>query len=410
VSRPVDVLGIGAGGVEGLSRIARDRLDAATFLAGGRRHLELAPTGPAERFAIVDNVAALVGRLRGRAPDDRCVVLASGDPLFYGIGHALGRDLGADQIRVEPAVSSLQLAFARAGLAWHDAAIASVHGRPLASTLLPLLGQPKIGLFTQDGTSPAAVARFFRERGLDDYAAWVGERLGTPEERVHAHPLADLIDLRFDPLNFLILKRTETSAKLESHAFAIPDDLFAVPDAGPVLLTHADVRAITLSRFRRVPPGPIWDVGAGLGGVSVDLARAFRGAEVVACERSEAHRAFLRENRRRFAAWNLRIVAGEAPGCLVGEERPAAIFLGGSGGHLDAILDLAVDRLREGGPLVANFVGLENLARFLERVRALGWPLDVAQVQVSQGRPLAGLTALVPLRPVWVVRTERPPA
>jgi precorrin-6B C5,15-methyltransferase / cobalt-precorrin-6B C5,C15-methyltransferase len=409
---PVDILGMGAEGPSGLSAAARARLSAATFLAGGRRHLELVESGAVETFAIVDNLAELVERLRRRGPGDRCVVLASGDPLCFGIGHRLGLELGRDAIRVEPALSSLQLAFARAGLSWHDAAIASVHGRPLAETLLPLLGRPKIGLFTQDGSSPSAVAKFFVDRGLDDYTAWVGERLGTATERVERGPILDLPKKTFDHLNFLILERSGRREAVfdwvESRPFVIPDHLHAQPDAGPVLLTHADVRSITLSRFCDASDGPIWDVGAGLGGVAVDLARAFPGSEVVAFERSEVQRAYLRENRLRFAAYNLRIVAGEAPECLVDEARPSAIFLGGSGGRLGPILDLAFDRLVEGGPLVANFVGLENLALFSERVRSLGWPLDVAQVQIWQGRPLAGLTTMAPLRPVWVVRTSRP--
>jgi precorrin-6Y C5,15-methyltransferase (decarboxylating) len=409
---PVDIIGMGAEGPSGLSPVASARLRAATFLAGGRRHLDLVEPGAAERFAIVDNIGDLVDRLRRRGPDDRCVVLASGDPLCYGIGHRLGRDLGRDAIRVEPALSSLQLAFARAGLSWHDAAIASVHGRPLAETLMPLLGRPKIGLFTQDGSSPSAVAKFFLDRGLDDYTAWVGERLGTATERVERVPILDLPKKTFDFLNFLILERSERPGAVfewvKSRPFVIPDHLYAQPDAGPVLLTHSDVRSITLSRFADASGGPIWDVGAGLGGVAVDLARAFPGSEVVAFERSEVQVAYLRENRLRFAAYNLRIVAGEAPGCLVDEARPSAIFLGGTGGRLGPILDLAFDRLVEGGPMVANFVGLENLALFSERVRGHGWPIDIVQVQIWQGRPLAGLTTMAPIRPVWVVRTSRP--
>jgi len=412
MSRPVDILGIGADGLPGLTADARARLEAATFLAGGRRHLELAGDREAERFAIADNVAGLVGRLLRRGDDERCVVLASGDPLFHGVGHALGLGLGRDQIRVEPAVSSMQLAFARAGLAWHDAAIASVHGRPQARMLLPLLGRPKIGLFTQDGASPSAIAAFFLDRGLEGYSAWVGERLGTVGERVTRSSLEDLRDRRFADLNFVILERHRAPVgildRAEGHSSALPDELFATPDAGAVLLTHADVRAITLTRFFGVPGGPIWDVGAGLGGVAVDLARAFGGVEIVGFEQSETQRGFLRENRARLAAHNLRIVAGEAPGCLDGVERRAGVFLGGRGGRLDPILDVVFEQMLPCGKLVANFVGLENLARFSERVRLRGWPFDLTQVQVSHGRPLAGLTTLVPLRPVWVVRATRP--
>ena len=335
------------------------------------------------------------------------MVIASGDPLFYGVGHYLGVALGREQIAVEPGVSSMQLAFARAGLAWHDAEVASIHGRPLAAALLPLLGRPKIGLFTRDGASPAEVAAFFADRGLDDYDAWVGEDLGSAAERVTACRLPALVGRAFAPLNVLILVRDALPPPAHPAA-GIPDHLFSGPQEGPHLLTHADVRAVTLARFRDLPPGPLWDVGAGLGGVAVELARAFPGREVVAVERAEAQLAHLRANRVRFGAYNLRVIAGEAPGALADEPNPAGVFLGGSGGRLDAILDLVAERLAARGVLVANFVGLENLTGCLGRLRAAGWPAEVCQVQVSHGRPLGGLTTFVPLRPVWVVRAARP--
>ena len=408
MSRPVVILGLGAEGLSSLSPKAREALASATFLAGGTRHRELVGPRAGEFFTITDNVDGLIARLERRKPEEHCVVLASGDPLFYGIGHRLSLALGRDAIEVEPAVSSMQLAFARAGLAWHDATMASVHGRPLARTLIPLLGRPKIGLFTQDGASPSHVAAFFQARGLDDYDAWVGERLGTVDERVVAARLPDLIGQTFDALNVLLLNRTGAERATYRGRLGLADEAFATPERGPILLTHADVRALVVARFLLVPDGPIWDLGAGLGGVTVELARAFPDAEIIAVERSETQRGFLQINRARFEAYNVRIVAGEAPSCLKGEEAPSGIFLGGSGGQIDPILALVLDRLPPGGVFVANFVGLEHLTRTLDRLKDAGWPTELAQVQISQGQSLAGLTTLAPLRPVWVVRALRP--
>lgn len=409
MSHRVAILGLGAEGLPGLSARARQFLDAATFVAGGTRHLELAGTPTPETFTIRDNINELEARLQRRTADERCVVLASGDPLFYGIGHRLGQALGLDQIVVEPAVSSMQLAFARAGLSWHDAAIASVHARPLPKTLLPLLGRAKIGLFTHDGSSPGAVASFFVDRELTNYHAWVGERLGTAEERVTRARIAELIGKEFDALNFLILHRGhEAPPVAEGEGARLDDSMFAQPESGPILLTHADVRAVAVTRFQRLPEGTIWDIGAGLGGMAVALARTFPDRDVLAIERSSAQADFLRINRARFGVYNLRVIEGEAPGGLTDEESAAAVFLGGSGGKLDAILDFVFERLEPGGILVANFVGIENVARTLERVRQVGWRPEVVQVQVGQGQNLAGLTTLAPLRPVWIVSAIRP--
>jgi precorrin-6Y C5,15-methyltransferase (decarboxylating) len=411
MSRPVFVLGLGAEGPSGLPAHARTALASATFLAGGTRHLALVEPFGVETFAIKNNLDDLIERLRRRGPEERCVVLASGDPLFYGIGHTLGHALGRDQIRVEPALSSLQMAFARAGVSWHDAVIGTIHGRPLLEALLPLLGRPKIGLFTQDGGSPSAVAAFFLERGLKDYRAFVGENLGAAGDRFTEAPLLDLLDRRFDDLNVLILIREppiDAIALARTRSLPCPPDShFARPEYAPVLLTHADVRSMVLARFWGLPEGPIWDIGAGLGGVSVGLARSFPDREIVAVERSSAQRSYLETNRLRFEAYNLRILAGSAPGSLEEEVRPAGIFLGGTGGALDAILDLALDRLRPSGILVANFVGLENLGRALDRLRGAGWTPEVSQASISHGQALAGLTVLSPERPVWIVRAVR---
>jgi precorrin-6Y C5,15-methyltransferase (decarboxylating) len=411
--RPVAVIGVGAEGVPGLCARARDTVRSATFLAGGRRHLELVGPTAAETFVIRDNVDELVDRLRRRGPLERCVVLASGDPMFFGVGHRLAADLGRDQITVEPSVSSMQLAFARAGLSWHDAAIGTVHGRPFKPALLPLLGRAKIGLFTTDGESPSEIAKFFLARGLSDYNAWVCQNLGAEGESTIAAPLPGLVGRRFGDLNVLILVRKCGLVNHPSAGASLPslldDRAFSRPGSGPVMLTHQDVRSLVLRRFRGLVDGPIWDVGAGLGGVSVELARAFPAFEIVAVERSERQIAHLRENRIRFGAYNLRIVHAEAPDALADEEEPpAGVFLGGTGGRLAAVVELVGRRLLPGGTLVANFVGLENLQDFLARISGLGWPSELTQVQINVGETLAGLTTLTPQRPVWIVRALRP--
>lgn len=406
MTRPIHVLGLGADGVASLSNRARLALAGATFLAGGRRHLELVGLGGIETFTIISNLPALVDRLRGRGPDEHSVVLASGDPLCFGIATYLRAQLPDEALIVEPAVSSLQLAFARAGQPWPTAALASVHGRPIGPNLLPLLGAPLIGLLTTDGLGPAAVADYFQARGLAaDYTAWVCEDLSSDTERVRQHDLADLPGRTFSDLNVLILERRTVPSP--TPWLAPPVEHFARPESGAVLLSHPDVRALVLNRFSGLPDGPIWDVGAGLGGVATALAGRFRGAEVVAVERSAERVAYLRENRRRFEAWNLRIIHGEAPEALDLEDAPAGVFLGGSGGRLGAILDAVATRLRPRGLLVADFIGVENLAQTLGRLRGLGWPVAVSQVQIGESHDLAGLTTFAPLRPVWIVRAER---
>ena len=410
---PVTIIGLGAEGTSSLSADAVTVIANADFIAGGRRHLALIGSTTAVMFEITDNIPRLLDRLENRGGLEQCVVFASGDPLFYGIGRLIAERIGCDQTRVIPAVSSMQLAFARVGIAWQDASIGSVHGRALKPALLPLLGKPRIGLFTTDGTTPSDVAQFFVSRDLPDYDAWVCQNLGTAEESItHAH-LSGMVNRRFSDLNVMIMRRRPSDnvaiPTSDSSTAIVEDDRFEAPESGPILLTHSDVRGVILRRFREMPPGPIWDIGAGLGGVSVELARAFPAREVLAIERSDTQLGFLQRNRVRFGAYNIQVVAGEAPECLEEQtEVPAAVFLGGSGGRLGPIIDLVSRRLVDGGIVVGTFVSLENLTHCLERIRGLGWREDLSQVQVSPARRLAGLTTFVPQRPVWTLRAVRP--
>jgi precorrin-6Y C5,15-methyltransferase (decarboxylating) len=414
---PIDVIGLGADGPAGLRPEVVERIHAADFLAGGARHLSWFPAAGGARFVIKNNLPQLVEELRQCLPHQRCVVLASGDPLFYGVGVYLAEAFGSEGLRVEPALSAMQLAFARAGVPWQDAVLASVHGRDLRATLLPLLGRRTIGLFSQDGDSPAAVARFFLAHGLADYEAVVGENLGAAAERVTRWPhLTELAGQSFAPLNYLILRRQGTAdffdqlSRRRALVPSIPDEAFERSENGPEVMTRQEVRSVLLGKCGPTAPGDTaWDIGAGLGTVSVELAVLRPDLEVVAVE-GDPHRAELtRKNRERFGAYNIRVIEGTAPGALACEtERPLLVFLGGSGAHLAAILDLVAARLRDGGQLLANVVTLEHLSLLLQRVREWRWPLDVTEVQVARSDPLAGLTGLKPQRGVFIVRTEKP--
>lgn len=416
---PIDVIGLGADGPAGLRPDQVDSICAADFLAGGARHLAFFPNAAGERFVIANNLSALAAELAGRIATQRCVVLASGDPLFYGIGTFLTEQPANWPLRLEPALSSMQLAFARAGVAWEKAALASVHGRDARRALLPLLGRPLIGLFTQDGNSPAEVARFFHDRGAGDYEARVAENIGSDRERVHRWVDLDALlqQTSFAPLNYLILRRTLPAATLaqrqrrRAQVPGVPDDVFSRPDDGPEVMTHCEVRAVTLGKLGGdFPAGATaWDIGAGLGTVAVELAVQRPHIEVLAVERNPARVAHLRRNIERFDAYNVRVVAGTAPDALAAEEEPPqAVFMGGSGDQLGAILELAQQRLLPGGRFVANFVTLEHLGESLNRLRAAGWPTEVVHLQVARGDALAGLTGLKPLRGVFLLAARKP--
>lgn len=425
----IDIIGIGADGLSGLRPELVERIQAAEFLAGGKRQLGYAADSKAERFVIKDNLAQLGDELERRWPSQRCVVLASGDPLFYGIGDLLLKRFGSEALRFEPAVSSLQLAFARAGLTWNHAAVASVHGRPFREMLLPLLGKRLIGVLGHDGGSPAQIAEFFLDHRCRDYTVWVGENLGGPAERVTRWRLEELRQQTFAPLNVVILKRNTLplveipnpdydfpeERGFQDFAPGIEDSFFERPDSEPAVMTSQEVRAILVTRLPTFMPGDvIWEIGAGLGTVSVEMAIARPHVEIFSLERNPARFAYVRKNLEKFDVYNVRAYQGEAPEALelfpTDRETlpPQMVFVGGSGGRLAEILDACSKALRPGGEFLADFVTLENLALTLEYFRKRHWPHLITEVSIARSSVLGGLTTLNPQRSVFILDATKP--
>ncbi|OAI47045.1 hypothetical protein AYO44_10225 [Planctomycetaceae bacterium SCGC AG-212-F19] len=415
----IDVIGIGADGAASLRADLRERIRSADFLAGGERNLDYFPDAPGQRFVLKDNLIALLEELDKRS-SQRCVVLASGDPLFYGVGTYILRVLGSEHVRIEPTLSSMQWAFAHAGLSWQDASLASIHGRELRTSLLPLLGRHKIGLFTQDGNSPGRVAEFFARFDLEDhYEAFVGENLSAPDERITRVPtLGALREQRFAPLNYLILHRTrfaaEPSGIQHNRALApgVPDAAFDRPPSD-TNMTRQEVRGVLLTKIGGLlhPGDTVWDVGAGLGTVAIEIAVLRPDVEVLAVEEAPERARCLRHNRELFDAYNMRVIEGTAPAALAREfESPRLIFLGGSGGHLGSILDAVETKLRAGGRFLANFVTLENVTSALAHFRGRGWAVEVTEVRIARSDMLGGHTSLRPDRSIYIVSADKPGA
>lgn len=207
---PIDVVGVLDNGPESLTPPVLRLVQQAEVLAGGERHLAFFPDVPAERIPIKGPLAAVVERLRAAREAGRQVtVLASGDPLFYGIGRTLVGKLGRDAVRFHPNVSSMALAFARLGESWDDAVLASVHGRPAEGLADLVRGARKVGLFTDAQNNPAAIARLLLDAGVTGYRAHVCANLAGPEETVWSGDLAEAARREFPELNVLVLVKEE---------------------------------------------------------------------------------------------------------------------------------------------------------------------------------------------------------
>ena len=398
---PIQVVGIGDDGRAGLSAAALAAVREATLLCGGERHLAFFPDHPAERFLVRANLDALASRLQACTPPERPVVLASGDPCFFGIAPYLAKQLGRGQVRVEPHVSSVQLAFARLAVGWQDATVLSAHGRPLAPVLPCVLAARKVAVLTDERNTPSAIARALLAAGHPDCEAHVFEHLGSKAERHTACQLAALPGREFAPLNVLVLLREATAAPA---GFGLAEEAYAHRDGQ---ITKAEVRAVSLSKLRLRPGAVVWDVGAGCGSVSLEAAALVPGGQVYAIERDPAQLSLLHANAAERSPGNLAIIAGEAPEILPTLPDPDAVFLGGSGGRLADVLPCVTARLRSPGRLVGNFATLEHVSDAIRWLQAAGWERELVQLSVARGSPLVGLTRLAPLPPVFILTAWR---
>jgi len=402
----ITIIGITDAGPASLPPRVLETVRQAEVLCGGERQLRLFPDVNVERWVITANIGELVERLKAEAGRRSLVVLASGDPLFYGIAATLRRYLPAEWLEVIPNVTAAQLAFARLGEPWHDAAIVSAHGRRLEPVIDAVRTHPKVAIYTDDENTPAVIARALLSAGIGDRRAVVGEHLGGEQERIIDTRLSALPEQAFAPLNVLLLLGDVKEASRQSGppVFALPDDEFE-HDAG--LITKQEVRAITLAKLRLREDSVVWDIGAGSGSVTIEAARLARQGQVYGIEREPRRAATLQRNAEKFGVRNARVVHGNAPDALGALPDPDAVFLGGSGGHLRAIVDTCCARLRSGGRLAANFATLENLHEAVDRLRANGFDIEITQVSIARGVPVAGLTRFEPLCPVFVVDSGR---
>ncbi|RMD74352.1 MAG: precorrin-6y C5,15-methyltransferase (decarboxylating) subunit CbiE [Chloroflexi bacterium] len=392
---PILVVGLSAAEADCLPVSLRKRITQADLLVGGRRHLAAFPDVAAERLVIEASIEPALTRLQQAwATGEQAVVLASGDPLWYGIGASLRRVFPLEALEIVPAPTSVQLAFAALAEPWHDAVLLSAHGRPLVAIIPTVLAAPKAAILTDRRQTPAVIAQALIAAGMEPASRCaVCEQLGGPRQRVVSATLADLVTAAFDPLNVLVVWNDRPVRPIPP---GLPDEAFST-EAGQ--MTKREVRLLSLAELALQPGEVLWDIGAGSGAVAIEAARACPTAHVYAVERRAEFIEHIHTNLRRFPAPNLHVVHGEAPEACYAWPDPDAIFVGGSGHRLAAIVALAQQRLRPGGRLVINLVTIGHLTEAV----ALLPSARVVQVQVSRAVPIQFDLRFTALNPVWIV-------
>ena len=401
----IQVVGLGLG-VQDLTAHHRAIIAGADVLIGGRRLLALFPDSPAEKKVIGKDVAEVLAFIRRRLSRRSIVVLASGDPLFYGIGAKLVEAFGPQGVVIHPNVSSAAAAFARIGQPWQEARVVSLHGKRNEGVLLELLrSEDTVAVLTDPGHDPAAVARLLLEHDLGPFRMCVLEALGTASERVGWHDLRRAASTKFQEPNIVVLKRRPDRAdRKRPLLLGAPDAWF---DHEKGLITKAEVRAVALSKLRLGPRHTLWDLGAGSGSVAVEAALFVTAGKIIAVEKDPQRVEQINANAKRFDVGNLRAVQARLPEGLARLPRPHRVFIGGGGRDLPGIIAAAARRLRPDGILVVNTVLVKNLDAAAETLRELGFRTEIVQVQILRGQDMPFSTRLEALNPVWIITGVR---
>jgi precorrin-6Y C5,15-methyltransferase (decarboxylating) len=406
--KAVTVVGIGDDGCLGLSSRAANAVAAAQVLVGGERHLAFFPQFRGERIVLKEKLGETLDRVAQLAHEHTVVVLASGDPLFFGVGALVVKKVGAEHVEILPQPSAMQQAFARVGVKWDDATLLSVHGRSMEGLATRLRRARKAAIFTDAESSPARIAQHLIDHHQCNWRAWVCENLGGADERVRAFTLEALrTSMDIDALNVLLLERTDDSWRTPATISFLHEDEFAkrMPKKG--LITKREARLLSLAQLGLRPGSVVWDVGAGSGSVAIEAALLAYEGRAYAIEVDPEGVEICRENVRALGVDNVRVVAGRAPEALADLEDPDAVFVGGSKGSMDEIIEVALGRLKTGGRLVVNAITLENVAEAYACLRKRGYEPDVLLLNVSRAEPLARYMRWEAQNPIHIFTVEK---
>lgn len=394
---PLTVVGIGADGWDALAPASRDAVVGADVLLGSTRQLALIPdTVPADRDAwpspLLPALPELLARQRARG---RVVVLASGDPLVSGIGGTLVNLLGADAVRILPAVSSVALARARMGWPANSVVVVSAVGRDLAEVVRHLAPRRRIILLSAGSDTAGQLASLLCGEGYRDSRLTVLANLGSAEEsRTASAARAWPRDRRAPALNLVCVECVaDAGVRVLPGAPGLPDEVFEHDGQ----LTKRDVRASALARLAPVPGARLWDVGAGAGSVAIEWMRTHETCMAVAIERDPDRAARIGRNAKALGVPSIQIVQQAAPEALTGLPAPDAVFVGG-GATMSGVLEKCWEALRPGGRFVVHGVTVQTERLMLQWFSRQGG--ELIRIGVERAGPLGSFTGWTPARSV----------
>lgn len=407
---PIEIIGIGQGRQD-LTTRHLSIIDDCDILVGGRRLLAMFPESNALKIPVTGHIKELVSTLEEKMANRKIVILASGDPLFHGIGDAFLRHLGPDKIRIYPNISIIAAAFAAIKEPWNDARLISLHGRHQPGlSFARLADENKVAFLTDPEKDPVYIVRQLEKAGLYDFRLCVLENLGDPvKEKITWFETIDLVhEQSFGQPNIVIIKkrgRTGAPRSRETH-IGMDDTLFRHQKG---LITKAEIRAVSLSKLNLIKKDHVlWDIGSGSGSVGIEASFQIPWGHVYAIEKNPVRIADIIHNISNFNCSNVKVVNAAFPEGVDDLKTPDRIFIGGGGKNLETIAGIACRKLADFGVMVINTVLIQNLETAISVMNSYRLNPKVVQLQVSRSVTMPFGERFDALNPVWIIYGSKP--
>jgi precorrin-6Y C5,15-methyltransferase (decarboxylating) len=435
------VIGIG---YKPLDKRAREIIAGSQIILASKRLFEVFKgyeeyEAVKDKVKVINNVDETIAFIKSLIPNPQSsniVLLASGDPTFFGIGRRAVREFGKEIIEILPDLSSIQIAFSRIKESWDDAFLMSLHGGPdpekrrrLPYELddIPYLLQRhnKILILTDKENNPALIAKFLNSSFVTRHSSlkmYVCEKLGYPDEKITEGAPEEIAGMLFAEPNVVIVIKENSllsfplvgnpselseSVKKDCGQAAMTDKIkFGLSETEIIhsrgLITKNEVRAVTIHKLSLPQRGVLWDIGAGSGSVSIEAARLYPEIKVFAVEKDEEQIKNIKENRIKFDAANIEIIKGQAPDVLINLPVPDRVFIGGSGGAIKEIIEFVSSKISS-GIVVINAITIETLNEAIKSLENKGFVVEVSEISVSRSKTVSGKRHMSALNPVFII-------
>ncbi|MCX7843479.1 MAG: precorrin-6y C5,15-methyltransferase (decarboxylating) subunit CbiE [Clostridia bacterium] len=401
------VVGLGPGSKDYILPAAKELVNSCDVLIGGKRNLELFELAGKESLEVGNNLDDILAYIKDNINSRKIAVLVTGDPGLYSLTAYLNKNLHGIRLEIIPGISSLQYLCCKLNMSSEDIAVTSLHGREQKNFISLVRENRKLAVFAGGGNSPGDICRRLLNNHITDVRVTVGENLSYPNERIVSASPAEILEMSFSSLCLMIIeneKSSDTRTGVWPYLYSgIPDELFI---RGDVPMTKEEVRTVSVSKLRLHKDSVVVDIGAGTGSVSVECGLRCRHGKVYAVEKNPEAIALISENITKFGVSNVEVLHGMAPEALTGIDSPDRVFIGGSCGSIQGILDWVKGHAKP-VRVVANAVTLENVFELIKGFEDKGFSnLEVVNIAAARGRSVGGKHLMQALNPVYIISCD----